>query len=112
MLILDLTAPIGLILTILTFVNLLPVSQTDGGHVFYSIWPNPRAIRVAGFISILVAFLISPFTRLMAVILAIFALRMRHPPPLDEVSPLSKKRKYIWGCLYLLALLMTAPIPY
>jgi len=92
---------------ILTFLNLLPAGQLDGGHVVYALVPNARFRSVLGLMAVLVAMLYSPF---MALLVALFTFT-RHPPPLDEVSPLSTSRKVVGLAIYLAVLLLTAPVP-
>ncbi len=92
---------------ILTFLNLLPAGQLDGGHVIYAIIPSGRARAALGMLAVLVAMIYSPF---MALLVALFTFT-RHPPPLDEVSSLSTSRKVVGSLVYLAVLLLTAPLP-
>lgn len=79
---------------LVTAINLLPAGQLDGGHVFRSllgknsVWLSMAAVVVLLALSlfyigwILFAFLI-------------LLLGVRHPPPLNDLSPLDTRRKLI-----------------
>ncbi len=98
----------GWVILTVTFLNLMPVSQLDGGHVCYALFPDERIRRFISAITIITSFV---FLRPeMAFLLLIFSLFVRHPPPLDEYSSLSKKRAYFGTILYLAALVLTFPV--
>jgi len=77
---------------VVTFLNLMPAWQLDGGHIARAVF-NPKLHRNVSIISVAVMFLIGWWT--MALFLAIFMSRAQHPGPLDDVSPLSNVRKII-----------------
>lgn len=91
---------------VLTFLNLLPAGQLDGGHVAYALLPNPRARLALGVAAVILAV---PYSPLMALLIAFFMLT-KHPPPLDEVSPLSTSRKVAGLAAYILLLILTSPL--
>jgi Zn-dependent protease len=88
---------------LLTFLNLLPVWQLDGGHISRAVFGNKghKLTALVGFV-VLVVVGYWPF----AIILGGFMLLSRRPlegvEPLDDVSPLSNTRK----SLFALALVM------
>jgi membrane-associated protease RseP (regulator of RpoE activity) len=94
-----------------TFLNLLPVGQLDGGHVIYSLFGRWHrwVSRVA-----LVAILLLGFQGwqgwfVWVVLLSL--LGVDHPPTLDLFSPLDLRRKvYGWCTVGLFALTFT-PVP-
>jgi membrane-associated protease RseP (regulator of RpoE activity) len=88
---------------LITFLNLLPVWQLDGGHISRAVFGNKghKLTALVGFV-VLVVVGYWPF----AIILGGFMLLSRRPlegvEPLDDVSPLSNTRK----SLFALALVM------
>jgi Zn-dependent protease len=77
---------------LVTAINLLPAGQLDGGHVFRALLGD-RAVYVSyGAIALLLllGFVAYPGWLLFAVL--IFVLGLRHPPPLNDISPLDLKR--------------------
>jgi Zn-dependent protease len=77
--------------TLLTFLNIFPIGQLDGGHVSRAVF-GPKWHRRISYIMMGVMALTGWWVM---AILAIFLLGGKHPELLDEVSPLSKKRKII-----------------
>lgn len=99
----------GWVILTVTFLNLMPISQLDGGHVCYALFPDERIRKLISAITIIASFvLLRPE---MGFLLLIFSLFVRHPPPLDEYSSLSRKRAYLGVIVYILALALTAPMP-
>lgn len=97
----------GLIILLITFLNALPISQLDGGHIAYALTGSNRKLKRMGWIASIGLLLITPVLGALMLILNAITL---HPPPLDEYSlPSEKKRK--WGVLaYLSILLLTFPV--
>jgi len=97
----------------LTAVNLLPIGQLDGGHVArallkdkhkYFSWIVVAAILVLGLFYyegwLIFAFII------------LFLIGTRHQPPLNEISPLDKKRIIIGILALVIFVISFAPIPF
>lgn len=85
---------------VVTMLNLLPAAMLDGGHIARSIF-NEKARNVLTALSILSLIFISP-------VMAIFVLFMSmygHPGPLDDVSSLSKGRKFLAAVLLVIFVL-------
>lgn len=82
---------------LLTFLNIMPIAQLDGGHVSRAIFGEKKH-KLISYIAIFILFITGFF------FMAILALAMlsyrRHPGPLDDVSPLSMSRK-IFGLIVL-----------
>jgi len=103
-----LAAWVGLLATSL---NLLPLGQLDGGHILYAVlgrwqrrlaWPSFAGLALIGVFfwkGWLIWALISLFVGL------------RHPPVIDERSPLDGKRKILALCALLIFILSFMPIP-
>lgn len=75
--------------TLLTFLNIFPIGQLDGGHVSRAVFGPKWHRRISYLMMGVMAF---TGWWVMA-LLSIFLLSGRHPELLDEMAPLSKKRK-------------------
>lgn len=91
----------------ITFLNLMPAAQLDGGHVVRATL-GVRWHRILTYSS--VGVLIGLKFYLMAILVLFIAFRAPESTPLDDVSPLSKKRKMLFWVAMALAVLC-APIP-
>jgi len=92
---------------LITFLNLLPAWQLDGGHMARTLL-GPKLHRYATFGSIGILILLDYF--LMAILILIMSARNPSASPLDDVSPLSKNRKLAYIGIIGLAILC-APLP-
>jgi membrane-associated protease RseP (regulator of RpoE activity) len=97
-----------------TFLNLIPVSQLDGGHVSYAFLGRGHRLLARAFFAILVvlAFTTWPGWFLWVAVLLVFGLD--HPPTLDSWTPLDPGRR-IASCLTALLFLgtfMTVPLKF
>lgn len=92
---------------LITFLNLLPASQLDGGHMMRTL-VGPKWHRIATYGSMMVLVLLGYW--LMAIF--ILALSARNPSArmLDDISPLSSRRKYAYFAVVSMAVLC-APLP-
>jgi membrane-associated protease RseP (regulator of RpoE activity) len=93
---------------LITFLNLLPAWQLDGGHMARSLF-GQKIHRFATYGSVAVLFLLR--YEMMAIFILIFSMRNMSARPLDDVSPLSKNRKLIYVAVVVLAALC-APLPF
>jgi len=100
---------VGLFVTAL---NLLPVGQLDGGHIAYALFG--RKSRIIFFIAIAVMAYITLFHNpgwlLLLILFILFGLR--HPAPLDDQTPLDRKRKLLGGIAYLAFFISFTPSPF
>jgi len=81
---------------LVTAINLLPAGQLDGGHVFRALLGD-RA-RWVSYSAVALLFLLSIFYQgwfIFAIL--VFILGVRHPPPLNDITPLDGKRIAIGG---------------
>lgn len=85
---------------LITFVNLLPAWQLDGGHIANSA-VSPRVHQILTYLSV-VMMIIAQFY-LMAILVLFLSSRTPSLRPLDDVSPLSKKRKVFFALTWVLA---------
>jgi len=99
---------VGLLVTAL---NLFPIGQLDGGHVFYSlIGPKVRKYAkfvLIGFILMGVFFWIGWFVWA----LLISFLGLNHPPVMDEEAPLSRGRRWVSVMALVIFVLSFIPAP-
>jgi len=100
---------VGLFVTAL---NLLPVGQLDGGHIVYALFgKRSRAIFFVtiGAMAFITVFY-NPGWFLLLIFIILFGLR--HPPPLDDETPLDRTRKLIGGITFLAFFLSFTPAPF
>jgi Zn-dependent protease len=95
---------------ILTFFNLLPATQLDGGQLCESIL-GYRGLRITTYLSIVALLVLdTPNYWIMAVIVLVIAGRPARLDTLDEVSEPSRGKKILFAVALLLAL-ASVPIP-
>ncbi len=93
---------------LITFLNLLPAWQLDGGHMARALF-GQKIHRIATYASVGILFLLR--YEMMAIFILIFSMRNMSVRPLDDVSPLSKNRKLLFVLVVILAVLC-APLPF
>jgi membrane-associated protease RseP (regulator of RpoE activity) len=95
-----------------TSLNLLPIGQLDGGHIAYGLFG--RRSRVIFLIAIAVMAFITVFYNpgwfLLLILIILFG--FRHPPPMDDQTPLDWKRKLLGGFVFLAFFLSFTPAPF
>jgi membrane-associated protease RseP (regulator of RpoE activity) len=81
---------------LITAINLLPAGQLDGGHVFRALFgPSAQYVSIVAVVLLVgVGFLFGYLGWIIFAFL-IFFLGIRHPPPLNDLTPLDWKRKGI-----------------
>ncbi|HEX2557086.1 MAG TPA: site-2 protease family protein [Nitrososphaera sp.] len=92
---------------LITFLNLMPAWQLDGGHIARSAL-GPRWHKILTYVSIGILFALGFYP--IALLVLFFSMRSPESMPLDDVTPLSSKRKALFFVALGLAM-MTAPIP-
>ena len=95
----------GFIGMVVTMLNIIPVGQLDGGHVAYVLLKNEWR-RILGFVALIALLFIS----VPMAVLAFLISRVPHPPPLDDVSELSRGRKLATVLLGVIFVLSVVPI--
>lgn len=100
---------VGLLVTAL---NLLPVSQLDGGHILYGLLgPRSRRVAVAVYAAFLAMTVIKYHNWLpLAVLILIF--RPEHPPTVDPTTPVSRSRRLLGILSFLLFAISFTPVPF
>ena len=92
---------------LITFLNLLPAWQLDGGHMARTLL-GQKMHRYATYGSMAILVLLNYW--LMAILILIMSSRSPSASPLDDVSPLSRNRKFAYIGIVVLAVLC-APLP-
>jgi membrane-associated protease RseP (regulator of RpoE activity) len=96
----------------ITSLNLLPAGQLDGGHIIYALFGRHSTIifRLT-LLGITLICLIYNLGWLLLVIL-LFFIGYRHPPPLEDRTPLDWRRKVAGGLAFLIFFTAFTPIPF
>jgi membrane-associated protease RseP (regulator of RpoE activity) len=92
---------------IITFLNLMPAWQLDGGHIARSAL-GVRPHKILTYVSIAILLILQFYP--MALLVLIFSIRAPESSPLDDVTPLSRKRKALFFVALGMAVIC-APIP-
>jgi membrane-associated protease RseP (regulator of RpoE activity) len=103
---------------LVTALNLFPIGQFDGGHIAYAMWGKKAWLIARVFI-----FIIFGWGFILTVIgnpaggtwlvwggVGLF-MRPKHPPPLNDVTPLDSSRKIIGWIIIGIFILIIIPIP-
>ncbi len=92
---------------LITFLNMLPAWQLDGGHMARTLL-GPKMHRYATYGSMVILVLLNYW--LMAMLILVLSWKNPSANPLDDVSPLSRNRKIVYVVVLMLAVLC-APLP-
>jgi len=96
----------------ITALNLLPVGQLDGGHISYALLGKKSKFVAWPLIGIMAILGIYWLGWLVWAMLILLLLGIKHPPPLDDITPLDKTHKII-GYLSLFIFIITfVPVPF
>jgi len=96
----------------ITSLNLLPAGQLDGGHIIYSLFgTHSKIIFRLTLLGITLICLIYNLGWLLLVILLLF-IGFRHPPPLDDHTPVDLRRKITGAFTFLILFTTFTPIPF
>jgi membrane-associated protease RseP (regulator of RpoE activity) len=105
---------VGLLVTAL---NLMPVGQLDGGHIVYSLLGTQAkrlfvpVIAGLGALALFSLFVDSTFTWGIWILLLFFFGRA-HAEPLDDVTPLDPRRRWLGIATLIIFVLIFVPIPF
>lgn len=97
-----------------TMLNLLPISQLDGGHVLYAALPrwHQRIALVFWLVIVALGWFWSGWLIWGLLVLVLSRGRLSHPPVLDAYRPLPPSRRWpAWGTLALFVITF-APVPF
>lgn len=96
---------------LVTFLNLLPVGQLDGGHIVYALFgARHRLISRLTLLSLL--FLALASWQWIVWVALLLAMGTAHPSPLDGMTELDLKRKVVGAVACIVFLLTLTPVPF
>jgi membrane-associated protease RseP (regulator of RpoE activity) len=97
---------------LVTAMNLIPVGQTDGGHIFYSV--AGRAHYPLAFLFVIGLIILGSYVwpgwLFWALILVLIG--MRHPPVINPFIPLDRRRRFLFLVALAIFLLSFSPEPF
>ncbi|MEJ2559466.1 MAG: site-2 protease family protein [Anaerolineae bacterium] len=96
---------------LVTAFNLLPVGQLDGGHVIFTLIGDKIQIVGTLFVAALLVMGVMLWQGWFVWALLIFLLGVGHPPPLNDVTPLSRERKLLALLTIFIFILVFTPVP-
>jgi len=95
-----------------TALNLLPIGQLDGGHVLYALFGR-RSNTVYKFMLLAFALVCAfVYWGWLLLILLLIWLGYRHPPPLDDFTPLDRGGQVLGIMTFLIFLVSFTPAPF
>jgi membrane-associated protease RseP (regulator of RpoE activity) len=96
-----------------TALNLLPIGQLDGGHMARAMLGS-RSGQAVSSIALWTLFLLAVFVwpGLFVWVIIVFFLIGRGSPPLNDLTPISPRRKLLGYFTFLILLLIIAPLPH
>lgn len=100
---------VGLFVTAL---NLLPISQLDGGHINYALFGRKsRLMAGLAFAGLAVLTVVQGFHYIVILVLLWF-MGIHHPPTLNDAADLGRTRRIIGGVLAVVFILCFTPAPF
>jgi membrane-associated protease RseP (regulator of RpoE activity) len=113
---------------LITALNLLPLGQLDGGHTVFALFGNRARVinRVAvGVMALLAIASLQPVQNLLPFLevvgypgwfvwlaLILFLVGPFHPPPLDDVTELDQRRRWVGYLVIVIFVLIFVPVPF
>jgi len=95
---------------VVTAINLLPIGQLDGGHIARALLgEKAKYVGYAALAMLFIFGLVYPGWLLFALIVVF--LGIRHPPPLNDITPLDTKRKVVGIVAFLILAVSITPVP-
>jgi len=106
------TALAGWIGLFVTALNLFPVGQLDGGHIVRGMFgANARFISYATVAIMVFLGFTTGFTTYLFFAVLILILGARHPPPLDDISPIRPRQVGVFVAAVIMMALSFHPVP-
>jgi membrane-associated protease RseP (regulator of RpoE activity) len=96
---------------LVTFLNLIPAGQFDGGHIIYSVFGR-RVNAVVPFILVITVLLGFLWSGWWLWAFLIFLLGRAHAEPLDQITKLDAPRKALAALMLFVFLMVLTPIPF
>ncbi|MGB9765322.1 MAG: site-2 protease family protein [Candidatus Saccharicenans sp.] len=96
---------------LVTSFNLFPVGQLDGGHIFYALF-GEKSKKISMLVVAILGFLgIFYWAGWLIWALLILLVGLKHPPVIEELQPLSLKRKITADLIVIIFILSFIPAP-
>ncbi len=97
-----------------TALNLLPISQLDGGHILYALLgPRQKVLAWAFFLALIpLGFLWAGWWVWAALVFLVGRGRIQHPPLFDAAETLNRERIYVGLASAVIFLLCFVPMPF
>jgi membrane-associated protease RseP (regulator of RpoE activity) len=83
----------GWIGLLVTFINLIPVGQLDGGHVAYAFLGRRHRLIARAFFGAIVLMAIAGWSGWFLWVILLLVVGLDHPPTLDNWTPLDRRRR-------------------
>ena len=96
---------------LVTFLNLIPAGQLDGGHVIYAVF-GKRVNRIVPVILVFIVLLGLFWSGWWLWAFLIFFLGRSHAEPLDQITQLGSRRKALAVLMLVIFLLVLMPVPF
>jgi len=103
---------------LVTALNLFPVGQFDGGHIAYALWGRRAWTIARGFLALTFAWGLFLILRgnvaggtWMTWGALGYLMGPRHPPPLNDLTPLDPKRRALGWAIVVIFMLILIPVP-
>jgi Predicted membrane-associated Zn-dependent proteases 1 len=94
-----------------TFLNLLPVGQLDGGHVTYSLFGSGHRWIARAFLAVIALLGFQGWPGWFGWVVLVAVLGIDHPPTPDSLSTLDARRKFYAWCTVGLFVVTFMPVP-
>ena len=96
---------------LVTFLNLIPAGQLDGGHVIFTVF-GKRVNRIVPIILVITVILGFFWSGWWLWAFLIFVLGRSHAEPLDQITQLDSRRKAVALLMLVIFLLVFTPVPF
>ena len=104
------TAFAGWVGLLVTALNLLPVGQLDGGHIARALLGDKTKYLSWAVAAVLIV-LSLVYTAWFVFAMLVILLGLRHPPPLNDISPLGRKRAAVGVVAFVVLIVAFVPTP-
>jgi len=96
---------------LVTFLNLIPAGQLDGGHVVYALF-GQRVRKVFPVFLVIILLLGFFWSGWWLWAFIIYLIGRSHAEPLDQITQLDTRRKTLAVVILVIFLLVLTPVPY
>lgn len=96
---------------LVTALNLLPVSQLDGGHIAYAVFGRAHRYVAWGMYALAVGVAVTTSPGYLVMLVLILLMGLQHPPALDDLSDVGPRRRLLGIATLLLFFALATPNP-